>query len=442
MLRLLLPILLSALSPGDDGWKPTDADLQRAHEMLAGSWKFLSINDKGEKLGPKLVEARFARDGILTIADRRLTIANPMTGEERSAIYRIDPSKSPRRIDLFTRDDRILRGIYQFEGDNLVICLQHDESKSLPQGFSAPDDSDLILIRVKALSGPTAAALKSSSSSVSTRSREGFREQGPSAGELRRAHELLAGNWDILSIIDDGEVLGPDLIRAKFAANGRIQIGTRSVAIVSPKDGERRLSAIRIDPSKTPSEVDVTTQFDEVLKGIYRFNGDQLVLCVAKRDEDDRPTVFDAHTGSNDLLFRLKMATSEAEREPKPAVTQPARKAVDSNNEKDDQIKQKMVGSWTLDDWQGNLTLVFRADGTFVATRTWRSGLKRLFEGNTTTSEGRWSYNRGLLDALITSTMDPKLLSRSYNYWVQSVGDNTIVVKNLFGELKTARRLR
>jgi hypothetical protein len=37
MLRLLLPILLSALSPGDDGWKPTAAELERAHEMLAGS---------------------------------------------------------------------------------------------------------------------------------------------------------------------------------------------------------------------------------------------------------------------------------------------------------------------------------------------------------------------------------------------------------------------
>jgi hypothetical protein len=53
--------------------------------MLTGSWQFLSINDKGEKLGPKLVEARFPRDGILTVADRRLTIANPLTGAERSA---------------------------------------------------------------------------------------------------------------------------------------------------------------------------------------------------------------------------------------------------------------------------------------------------------------------------------------------------------------------
>ena len=135
MLRLLLPILLSALSPGDEGWKPTDAEIQRAHEMLAGSWQFLSINDKGEILGPRLVESRFARDGILTITDRLMTIANPVTGENRTATYRIDPSKSPRRIDLIMRDDRLLRGIYKFEGDNLTLCLQPDEAREHTDGF-------------------------------------------------------------------------------------------------------------------------------------------------------------------------------------------------------------------------------------------------------------------------------------------------------------------
>ncbi len=242
---------------------------------------------------------------------------------------------------------------------------------------------------------------------------------------------------------DDGEVLAPDLIRAKFAENGRVQIGTRNLAIVSPKGGERRLSAIRLDPSRTPSEVDLTTQFDEVLKGIYQFNGDQLVVCLAKRDDDDRPTSFAAPAGSGDLLFRLKMAPAQPKTaDPAPAVRRSASKPVDSTADKDEQIRKKIVGAWCLNDLQGNLTLVFRADGTFAATRTWRSGLKRLFEGDTTISEGRWSYSRGLLDAFVTSTMDPKLLSRNYNYWVQSVGDDTIVVKTLLGQLRTARRLR
>ncbi len=448
MLGLLLPILLSALSPGDDGGKPTDAEIQRAHEMLAGSWQFLSINDKGEILGPRLVESRFARDGILTIADRRMTIANPVTGEKRTATYRIDPSKSPRRIDLFTRDDRLLRGIYKFENDNLTLCLQPDEAGSIPADFSATEGSDRILIRLIAMPASTASARKPKSNGDQTTTSSSpasasAHDQGPSESELRRAHELLAGNWDILSMTDDGEVLAPDLIRAKFAQNGRVQIGTRNLAIVSPKGGERRLSAIRLDPSRTPSEVDVTTQFDEVLKGIYQFNGDQLVVCLAKRDDEDRPTSFAAPAGSGDLLLRLKMAPAQQETvEPAPARARSAPKPVDSTADKDEQIRKKIVGAWSLNDSQGNLTLVFRVDATFAATRTWRSGLKRLFEGDTTTSEGRWSYSRGLLDALVTSTIDPRLLSRNYNYWVQSVGDDSIVVKSLFGQLLTARRLR
>ncbi len=115
---------------------------------------------------------------------------------------------------------------------------------------------------------------------------------------------------------------------------------------------------------------------------------------------------------------------------------------VDSSKQRDDRIKQKIIGAWSRNDSKGNLTLVFRADGTFVATRTWKSSLKRIFEGDQTTSEGRWSYAGGLLEALVTSTMDIKLLARNYNFRLQSIGDNTMVVKNLFGELMTAQRLR
>ena len=91
---------------------------------------------------------------------------------------------------------------------------------------------------------------------------------------------------------------------------------------------------------------------------------------------------------------------------------------------------------WTLNDFQGNLTLVFRTDGTFSrsACEQWRGGLKRLFEGDTTTSRGDVGATAtAFSNALVTSTMDPKLLSRNYHYWIQSVGDTSLVAKNLFG---------
>jgi uncharacterized protein (TIGR03067 family) len=443
MLGLLLPILLSAISMADEGSKATDAELRRAHELLSGSWEFISLTDKGETLGRKLVETRFAQDGILDIADRRMTIVNPQSGEKRTATYRIDPSTNPRRIDLITGNDRIFHGIYKFDDDALILCLQPGESGTVPQSFSPPDDTDLILVRLKAKSRRPSLSGDTSLISRNETKAEPSRDPRPSEGSLRRAHELLAGSWDILAITDDGEALGPELIRAKFAKNGRVEIGNRSLAIVSPKAGERRISTIRIDPSKTPSEIDVTTQFDEVLKGIYQFRGDELVLCVAKREDDDRPTDFTAPTGSDAALLRLKMAPSEL---PTTTVgTLPAKSATppaDSYQQKEARIKQKIVGAWSHNDSKGNLALVFHADGSFIVTRTWKSGLKKIFEGDKTTSQGRWTYQGGLLDLFVTDTMDLRLLARKYDFYLQSIGDNTMVVKDLFGELKTAQRLR
>ena len=252
----------------------------------------------------------------------------------------------------------------------------------------------------------------------------------------------MAGSWDVISIIDDGSTLAADLIQAKFAENGRIQIGTTKVAFVSPQSGERRISAIHIDPTKTPFQIDVTTHFDEVLKGIYQFNGDELLICLAKREDDDRPTEFKAPAGSQDTLFRLKMARSDPAPRSREPVARKIPPPVDPAVQKENAIKQKIDGVWSYNDAKGNLMLVFRSDASFTATRTWKSGLKRVFEGDTTTSSGRWSYSGGRLDAYVNSTMDPRLVGRTYHFRLQSVGDNTMVLANSFGELRTARRIQ
>jgi uncharacterized protein (TIGR03067 family) len=442
MLWFLLSISLSAMSASDDGGRPADGDLARAHELLAGSWEFISLTEKGETLGPALIRNRFARDGVLAVADRKMTIVSPDTGEKRSATYRIDPTKSPLQIDLVTRNDRIFRGIYKFEGENLVLCLQPGDSASRPSEFSVSEGSDRILATLTTMTRRSAARSGSAPAPPSDRSSETDHNRQPDGTVLRRAHEMLAGSWNILSIVDDGSSLGPDLIRAKFAQNGRVEIGTKSMAIVSPQSGDRRISAIRIDPSKTPSEIDLTTHFDEVLKGIYRFGGDELVLCVAKSEDDDRPTEFAAPSGSNDALFRLKMVKPAPVARPTEPVARPTPDPAEENRQKDERIKQKIGGSWSYTDSRGALTVVFRPNGTFTATRTWKSGLKRIFEGDTTTSDGRWSYGNGLLDAFITRTPDPRLAGRNYNFGLQSIGDNTMVLRTAFGELRTARRLR
>ena len=83
-------------------------------------------------------------------------------------------------------------------------------------------------------------------------------QTGPSAAELERAHRLLAGTWDVLEMVDDGETLSHDLIRSKLAEGGRIRVVDRSFEIVNPATGEARTTAFRIDPSQSPPNPEST----------------------------------------------------------------------------------------------------------------------------------------------------------------------------------------
>src|SRR4051812_36229809 len=86
---------------------------------------------------------------------------------------------------------------------------------------------------------------------------DGPGSQGPSPAELERAHSLLAGSWEVVSIVDDGETIGGALVRAKLAKDGRIRVANRSFEIVSPETGDGRTSAFRLDPSKLPRQIDI-----------------------------------------------------------------------------------------------------------------------------------------------------------------------------------------
>src|SRR5262249_329865 len=59
----------------------------------------------------------------------------------------------------------------------------------------------------------------------------------------------------------------------------------------------------KIDPTKDPKEIDVDGFFGI---GIYRIRGDRLVLCLARRAGDSRPTTFEIKSKSADTLILLE----------------------------------------------------------------------------------------------------------------------------------------
>lgn len=478
-IMLTLPMFFGAGPFGDGDDSTTSSELQRAQAIFQGTWTFTSINDDGEQFGPELIHRAFAQDGRATVKGRTLSIVNPETGQRRTASLRLDPSKSPKRIDVINRNDRIYRGIYKLEGDDLVVCLDRGEDGPRPVDFTAAAGSGRLLLRltpgatVKPASATSPVAVELDAplddpaappSDAEPAGAAAGGERRASAAEVQRAHQMLAGEWDILSILDDGSDVGPRLIRTKFAEDGRLRIGSRTASFVTPGTEEKHVSTIRVDPAKSPSWIDVTTQLDSVLKGIYRFDGDELVLCLAKHEDGARPTEFDAPSGSDRVLFRLAVAKSgsRAKTESRPAAVAPRpttttaaavsnststpaaadAKRRDRGRDRDQEVRDMLAGSWTYADRRGTVTLVLRPDGTFVATRTWAKAIKRLFEGQKSTSNGTWTYSHGTLVARVASTTSLSLAGHSFSANLQSIGDDSLVFKNIVGELNTARKLR
>jgi uncharacterized protein (TIGR03067 family) len=476
-----LTLLLGMTAAAADG--PTPAALEMAHSLLAGTWNVAEITDDGDLMGASLIRARLAEGGQIRIANRQIQITNPETFTTRSLAFRINPSKNPREMDVISQDDRIVKGIYRIEDDALLICLQPRPEGARPEVFDAPAGSGRMLIRltladnakpkpidaatptviapartaaatpapVEATPAPAAAAPivpVAASAPVPT-------ERRPTESEIERFRELFKGEWDIVSILDDGEKLGPELIRERFAENGRMEFGTRAFAIVNPRTEARRVKAYRIDPSRTPSEIDVTTQFDDIQKGIFRFEGERLTICLAKSEKTPRPTSFDAPGGSDRILFHLRLAPLATTPAPAPRVVAasetkpiaapapaPAPAPVATTISRDEQIRKLLGGSWASTDPKGNLTVVFQDNSTFVATRVWSKGSRRLFGPASDSSNGTWNFSGNMLTASVRSTTDRNMAGHTVYGRVNSIGEDTMVVTDALGSVRTFRRLR
>ena len=266
-------------------------------------------------------------------------------------------------------------------------------------------------------------------------------ERKATPGELQQAHDLLTGVWDITSVTDNGERYGAQLIQRKIAQDGKLIIGSRVVQMISPDSGAKRISGYRINPASEPKQIDITTEFDNVKKGIYKFDGEDLLICLNNDPDSLRPTNFDAPSGSQRRSIRLHMSDPEPPSHAEvPAHTAPT--AEELANQQQDTGRTMLVGSWVTSDSKGTVTTVLRPDGTFTTTREWSKAVKRLFEGDTSSASGRWSYENGLLRATILSSSDRKTAGQTFYGRIQSIGSTTMVAEDGTGSLKNYRKLR
>ena len=113
---------------------------------------------------------------------------------------------------------------------------------------------------------------------------------------VEKVFKQLEGTWERISLVQDGKeaALGEKNLFTFKDGKGQLKVGEKVVA-----EGE-----FRIDPSKSPTAVDIKLKQGELMIGIMEIQGDMLTYCWGQGQ--DRPTKFAAEKGSKQILEKFK----------------------------------------------------------------------------------------------------------------------------------------
>ncbi len=301
---------------------------------LQGEWEIVTL-EKGENFEDLSLFWFTAEETGIGIEDDGLMVS-PWTKTREFFTFAIDPTGTPKTIDILHGDDLQALGIYELEGDRLRLCLATPLSaipgQQRPTVFSVASgvaDACVVLKRVEA------------------------------PGRIA-AWKALHGNWEVASVLmEDGA--GPwtaATLGKKTLDPADVKTVQITPAMVSLRQGDLRDQARRppltrgepvahliyeidstrspatialydYDPWKGPRAKDFDWQAALVAWGIYEIDGGQLKLCLmlaahgVQADAQQRPTDFTLKPGSSNVLFVLRRWDPVEETPAEPAETQP-----------------------------------------------------------------------------------------------------------------------
>lgn len=197
-------------------------------------------------------------------------------------------------------------------------------------------------------------------------------------GQEDQKIETLDGTWEVVSLIDDGELIPARVVQERFFKDGRIMVQGQLIQFTAP-DGKTRLKTFAINPQTSPKSFDLSTGEKVGTKGIYVSDGDTLVICLAGAEGHARPTTFASRQGQDNVLFSLqRVRTAEA---PSAAVKPPApAQPTGSPPQSDEDLRKALIGTWGHQDDKTVQRITLNADGTFGTELQYTRGFKKLFD--------------------------------------------------------------
>ena len=251
---------------------------------LQGTWvieKRLTNKEKGQDFLREIVKITF-KGNKAVLPDKPAKDGEKKPEDEFA--FTVDPAKKPKRIDIRLpkesgKDDVAINinGVYVLDGDNLKLAFNNTNRGTVfPVGYPADFDGK---------DRSTATILK--------------REN---AKDAKTDAELIQGAWVVVT----GEVHGKPIPEQMLKSLTLVFNGDKIDIRHEDKKGESKgESTFKIDQAKKPKAIDFKGAERHPALGIYRFDGEILVLCWAE-PERPRPEDFATSNENRSTLLRLK----------------------------------------------------------------------------------------------------------------------------------------
>lgn len=253
--------------------------------------------------------------------------------------------------------------------------------------------------------------------------------------------ESLDGTWELVSVIEDGTILPLDLVKQTLIQDAKVIIQGQLAAITRP-DGKAHTLAFVLDSTATPKTIDLAGNEKVGSKGIYMQDKDVLMICLNGSSGSERPKVMASLPKSDTFLMtfqRVKAAKPAAvAAKPLPVIAPAPAPAIPN----EDAIRKLLVGTWGHQTDTEVVKITFNSDGSYSSVKTFKKGLKKLFDGEERTS-GTWKFKDGEVIQTITASKMRGVIGQVHSYKISSINDREVIyVDNQSGQRRIEWKLR
>ncbi len=284
----------------------------------------------------------------------------------------------------------------------------------------------------------------------------------------------LNGHWRVSQMVENGRTVPEDQMRQLLPGGGTLEIIDYTILFESPLDGSKSTKSFRVNPTTYPKQIAILDRDNTDGTGIYQIDQGKWVICVTPMI-NDYPTEFSSPEGSQRMLLVLErfdpgtesipgrnsplpqyQPVQKSSPAPEVATARPPSNSVATGKIAlpsppivadnvaariltDSEVRSMALGTWRINDTEGSIDIVFRADGTF---RTYRysqvmQNFHTIFVPNPI-SAGNWSISNGRLMAQISQSYRLDKVNQSFVPAVRSISATDMILEDHLGRVTRA----